>query len=635
MKKLKTINYFKKLICENKKIVFISVAFGLIMVESFFIAQIVFVIKHFKAQYMIVPTLLGLSIGILLAGVLILRRQLSKQNDIFHAIADQAFEFSFYRKTDGTFIYVSPAVEALTGYPAEDFYQDHTLLRQLLHPDDQLIWDNHVHEVNEHHHHIPLLLRIINKKGQQRWIQHLCSSVTDDEGNVIGIRSTNADVTNEVNSKHEIEHMANYDPLTELPNRRRLTQHINELIGLEDENEQTIFAVMFVDLDRFKYINDTYGHTFGDRFLRLIAERFKRNCSSKTLVSRFGGDEFVVVTPCLDKADEASGYAEKIIHLLERAVEINNKKLYISASVGISIYPIDGNDADTLIKHADVAMYQSKGDGSSVHYATSNMVSKASKILTLETRLRQAIDKDELLLFYQPKVKIPENKVIGYEALARWQTSEGDLISPAEFIPLAEETNLIIPISEILMAKLNQQIAIWSRTNEQYCVAFNLSARQLKDPECCQKIVSKWSETGLPLDLLEIEITESMLMTNFELVIQQLKYLRQHGIKISLDDFGTGYSSLAYLRNLPVDNLKIDKSFIDNLTTSQQDSGIVKTIITLAENLNMNVIAEGVEQKEQMELLLELGCHQVQGYYFGKPVPPELIFQKLKNIANL
>jgi len=616
---------FKNILSENKRIYLLSIFFSLFVVESFFIAQVIFVLPEFKPQYVVVPTLLGLTIGLLLGSVMALRKRLGKQAELFHAIADQAFEFSFYRKPGGKFIYLSPAVQDLTGYLPEEFIKDPDLLRECIHPDDRAIWDDHVHEVDDNHVHNPLLLRITHKNGSQRWIRHLCKPVKDTSGNVVGIRSTNADVTNEVEVKNKIERLANYDPLTELPNRRYLAKNIEELINLA-EKDQKLFAVLFVDLDRFKYINDSYGHTFGDRFLRLIGKRLKRNCKDM-MVSRFGGDEFVITTHLLEKPEEATAFAERVLKLLERSVEIKTKKLYVSASIGISIYPFDGQDSDTLIKHADAAMYHSKDDGiGNIRYASGNLTTNANQVLTLETRLRQSLDNNEFQLYYQPKVSIPDGTIIGYEALARWQTKEDEvMISPAEFIPLAEETGLIVPLAKQLMQRLCDQAQLWTKSGFFPVIAFNLSARQFNDPNCTKNIVDKWLAAGLPSEMLEIEVTESMIMENFESVLEQLKYLRERGVKISLDDFGTGYSSLGYLRDLPIDTLKIDRTFIRNLHTSQEDEGIIKAIITLAENFNMDVIAEGVENSQQMDLLVKLGCTKAQGYLFSKPTPPEQI----------
>jgi diguanylate cyclase (GGDEF)-like protein/PAS domain S-box-containing protein len=625
----------RSLIREHRRIFILSILIGLAIVESFFAAQIIFVLQEFKLQYVVVPTLLGITVGFLLGSVLALRRQLGKQADIFHAIAEQAFEFSFYRRSDGSFVYVSPAVERLSGYPPAAFYENPQLLRQIIHPEDQPTWDSHLHEVDDQGIHNPLLIRIIGKDGATRWIHHICSKVEDEQGNLVGVRSTNADVTDDVLNRQKLNHLANYDPLTDLPNRRRLTQHIEQLITDAGDRDNAVFGVLFVDLDRFKYINDTYGHTFGDRFLRLIAKRLIRNCDKSTLVSRFGGDEFVVITPMLKQPEDAMQYAERLVELLQRSLEIKGRTLYVSASVGISLYPYDGEDADTLIKHADAAMFLSKKDGSNaIRYASSQLVSQASKVLTLETRLRNAIDRDELLLYYQPKVRMPERKVIGFEALARWQEEGGQLVPPSDFIPFAEETGLIVPIAERLMEKLRQQVSGWVEKDLGYKVAFNLSPRQFGNTSCCRHLVSGWSEAGLPPNILEIEITESLLLDNLDQVLEQLEYLREQGVSISLDDFGTGFSSLSYLRNLPIDNLKIDRAFVSNLLASRRDRGIIEAVITLAKNFGMEVIAEGVEEEAQVEMLYQMGCRQFQGYYFSKPVPYELVANQITTIDS-
>lgn len=615
-----TIERFRNFVLENRKIYLLSFLIVFLIVSAFFAIQTLLVIQDFKPQYVIVPALLSLTIGLLLGSVLSLRRALGHHAELFHAIADQASEFSFYRKPSGEFTYVSPAVFTLTGYTPEEFIEDHTLLRRCIHSDDRYLWDNHVHEVDEHFTHNPLLLRVNHKNGSQRLIRHLCKSVTNKDGRVIGVRSTNADVTAEMQALQEVEKLANYDPLTNLPNRRYLIRELETHLQ-EAKKQKQYFAVLFVDLNRFKFINDSYGHSFGDQLLQSIAARLEPFIQQNIMVCRFGGDEFVVCTPLLTDTKLAEKYAVDILKTLEQPLEIRKKTLYVSASIGISIYPFDGQEPESLIKHADAAMYDSKkAGGRQIQYASNILKSDAQRVLSLETRLRQSLEKQQFLLYFQPKVSLKTGQILGYEALARWQDPVKGLIPPEEFIPIAEETGLIVPISNLLMEQMCQQACRWQQQGLSPTLAFNLSAKQLKDPECCYRIAHRWKQTKLRPEQLEIEITESTIMENFEMVKQQLKYLRQQGIKVCLDDFGTGYSSLGYLRHLPIDTLKIDRSFITKLDQSIQDVQIVKTVITLANNFGMDVIAEGVENEQQSEILKNLGCDMVQGFLYGKPL---------------
>lgn len=616
-----SIRLFIKFCCEYRSTYFWSVLFGLTLVESFFIAQIIFVLPSFKIQYAVVPTLLGVTIGVLLGTVLALRKQLTLKTDIFHAIADLAFEFSFYRKPDGQFLYVSPSVASLTGRNPQSFYDNPELLREHIHPDDRYLWDEHVNEMSWHHHSRPLTMRIIHTNGEIRWMRHICSPVENELGEFIGIRSTNVDISEEIASKQKIEHLAYYDALTDLPNRRFLEKHIDTL-AKEASEKKCYFGVLFVDLDRFKNINDTYGHSFGDRILRLVASRLRNACTEEVCICRFGGDEFIVITPLIEHPEKASQFAAKIISILEQSLALNEHNLYVSASIGISIYPIDGIDNEALVKQADAAMYQSKRDTfGAIHYAAEHFTNKASRVLTLETLLRKAIDHRELQLYYQPKINIRTGQCIGYEALARWAPADSDVTPSTDFITIAEETGLITSVSDLLLTELCRQVKQWRQIGIEKSVAFNLSVKQFNNPHCCERIANQWLAAELPYELLEIEVTESLFMDDFEAVVKQLQYLRNLGVKVSLDDFGTGYSSLGYLRDLPVDTLKIDRVFISKLHQSEQDEAVVRAIITLAEQFGLNVIAEGIENVEQAQRLLEIGCLYGQGYYYGKPQP--------------
>ncbi len=613
------------LIWSERITITLSILVCVLIVETFFTVQVIFVLDTFKLKMLIVPTVLGTLIGILTSAIFILRSKLNKQKDLFMAIADQSSDFSFYRKPSGEFIYISPSAEALTGYKPEDFYNNSGLLSNLIHPEDQAMWKEHVHYVDSSQTHEPVIFRITDRNGDLKWINHICSSVYDEQNKLIGVRSTNVDITSEEINKRKIEHMAFYDPLTDLPNRRFLEKHIKQLIK-ESAISANHFAILFVDLNRFKYINDTYGHGFGDKFLHLVSERLKKHCHKNTFLSRFGGDEFVVTTPNIDEPQSATQIATNIINLLEMPIEIENKSLYVSASIGISVYPFDGQDADTLIKHADAAMYQSKKEGhSNIGFASSRLVNDANRILTLESKLRHSIQNDEFHLYYQPKINISNNTLIGFEALARWKPHDSDIILPDEFIPLADETGLIIPISNLLIKQLFNQFTLWKQSGNCHKVAVNFSSHQLQSQEYCRDFIEKLSREQIPTEYIEVEITEGLLMDDLQQAKKQIEFLSEHGITISIDDFGTGYSSLKYLKHLPIQCLKIDQSFISSLCLSNKDLAITKTIITLANNLGMDVIAEGVETPEQAKQLLELGCYKAQGYLFGAPQPPELI----------
>ena len=614
---------------QNKSIYFYSILFALLVVESFFVAQLIFVLKTFKPQYAVVPTLLGITIGILLGTVLAMRKQAKIQALIFETVANQAGEFSFFRDQKGQYLYISPSVKKITGYSVSDFLNNAALLDEIVDPQDLVSWKRHLNEIYHQTHH-PITFRIRHKDGDIRWIRHVCSTVRLDDGRIAGVCSTNLEITEELSRKNALEKLANYDPLTSLPNRRYLKTHIDEVIRVAETKPDKVFAVMFVDLDQFKYINDTHGHSFGDHFLQLVADRLKRNCHKESIVCRFGGDEFVIVTPFLDHEDDASNLANKVRDLLSKPVQIMGLELYISASIGISLYPKDGQKLDRLIQSADAAMYRSKDQGTGgIGFATEQLVKDASRSLALDSVLRKAISDKAFILHYQPKVDLKTHSYCGLEVLLRCQPEGKDIIPPSDFIPYAEQTGLIVPIFEVMFEKLCVQMNSWIYRDWNLPISINLSGKQLNNPDCSRKIVETWRSHGLDTSLLEMEITETALMDRFDTTFEHLEYFRSQGIKISIDDFGTGYSSLSYIRELKADILKIDRSFVSNIEKSEGDMSLVKSIIALAQSFEMDTIAEGIETKNQLNILTKLGCHKGQGYYFSKPVPAEVISTQL------
>jgi diguanylate cyclase (GGDEF)-like protein len=426
--------------------------------------------------------------------------------------------------------------------------------------------------------------------------------------------------TQELKDKHElIQYQAYHDSLTGIGNRRLFMERFNQAI----EHEQTI-TVMFLDLDRFKNINDTLGHAFGDHLLQGVAQRLTECVSEKDTVARIGGDEFALIVP-KKQLGEASEIAEKILNKFKDPFVINGHELHVSPSIGISIYPIHGTDSETLIKHADYAMYHAKENGNnSYQFFTTDMDAQSRERLMLENELRKALKKNEFEIYYQPKFDTISEQMTGVEALVRWHHSELGTISPAKFIPIAEETGMILSLGEWILRTACKQNKEWQNTGlPSLRISVNLSAKQFQQANLVEMITDILEETGLEARWLELEITESTIMNNVEDVISKLHELKTMGVHVSIDDFGTGYSSLSYLKELPIDTLKIDQSFVRDLPDHQNNKSIVTAIISMAHSLNLHVIAEGVETEEQLIFLREKGCHEVQGYLFGKPVPAE------------
>ena len=420
-----------------------------------------------------------------------------------------------------------------------------------------------------------------------------------------------------------VRHMAQHDALTGLPNRILLKDRLSQAIALAQRNSRHV-AVMFLDLDRFKTINDSLGHMVGDHLLKEVAHRIQHAVRASDTVSRLGGDEFVVVLPELDNPRESILIAETLIEALEPVFSINGHDLHVTPSIGICVYPRDGENFETLMRNADTAMYQAKASGrNGFRFFTPQMNLLAAQHFQLETSLRRAIAQDELRLYFQPIVSLPEQQVCGMEVLLRWQHPKHGLLPPAEFIGIAEETGLIVPIGEWVIKQACLQNKLWREMGRPIVpLSINLSARQFHQPGLVEMIRRTLEETGQQPELLELEITETTLMRQSPQTSQTLEELGGMGISLSIDDFGTGYSSLSYLKRLPVHKLKIDRSFIQDINDNSDDLAIVSAVIALARTLQLEVVAEGVESKAHLDLLSRLGCELAQGYHISLPLPP-------------
>jgi diguanylate cyclase (GGDEF)-like protein len=420
-----------------------------------------------------------------------------------------------------------------------------------------------------------------------------------------------------------IRYQANHDLLTGLPNRNLFGDRLEMAIAQAQRSNSNL-AAMFLDLDRFKSINDTLGHSIGDQLLQGVAKRLRSILRQEDTFARWGGDEFIVLLPHLGESREAECSAERILTEFEQPFYIDSHELYISPSIGIAVFPADGEDGETLVKHADTALYQAKQAGrNNFQFFDRALASSTPKILNLEKRLRQALEARQFILYYQPQIDLKTGKVTGVEALLRWQDPGMGLVSPQIFMPIVEESGLILPIGEWVLRAACLQNKQWQDQGlSPITVAVNLSARQLRQPNLTAMIAKILNETGLDPHYLELEITETTAVQDVELTKTVLEEIQRMGIKLSMDDFGTGYSSLSYLQQLPLDSLKIDRSFITDLGSNPKDAQIVRAIISMAHGLKLNVIAEGVETVEQLQFLQGLNCQEGQGYFFNRPLHP-------------
>ena len=430
---------------------------------------------------------------------------------------------------------------------------------------------------------------------------------------------------------NRMEYHAHHDALTGLPNRILLNDRITSELA-HARRQQTNAALLFLDLDRFKIINDSLGHAVGDQLLRVISRRLNNCVREEDTVARLGGDEFMVLLPRISGSADAGRIAKKIIECLVDPISCNGHELHITTSIGISIFPYDGTDAETLIKHADISMYRAKelGRNKAVYY-TAEMNAGSRKQLAMETNLRKAVERNQLRLFYQPKVDINRNMIVGVEALLRWKHPTMGFISPLDFIPVAEDSGLIIPIGEWVLNTAFRQLKQWHNTGfTGLTVAVNLSSAQLSRPGFEDVVAQALGEAGLDARMTELEVTENVAMENIDSAITVLDRLKCMGISIAMDDFGTGYSSLNYLRRLPIDIVKIDKSFVSEIPDSTDDVTIAQAIIAMAQSLKLSLVVEGVENVRQLNFFRQQGVNIVQGYLFSKPVPASELLRMLE-----
>jgi diguanylate cyclase (GGDEF)-like protein/PAS domain S-box-containing protein len=508
--------------------------------------------------------------------------------------------------------------ERLFGYKAEEvngrnilfLYADET--KGSILPDEFLHRGGHEMEVRRR-----------KKSGETFWASLSLSRSVDANGRVIGLTGFLTDISERKRAEERIHSLAYYDTLTGLPNRTLLCELTEKALARASRNGKQL-ALLFIDLNRFKPINDTLGHEIGNRLLQEVARRIREAVRSEDAVARLGGDEFVVALLEITRRDQAAAVAEKLLGILDAPFLIDEHELRIGGSIGISVYPADGADSETLLRLADIAMYRTKqGDHGGYGFYSQEMNRRALDALKIETGLRRALERGELLLHYQPKVALADGCLIGAEALVRWQHPEDGLVPPDAFVPVAEETGLIVRLGAWVLDAACRQAGIWRDAGlAPIRVAVNLSAREFVAslPARVQEVLDRHRLTP---EWLELEITESMLMHSSDRVIAMMDELAAMGVTLSLDDFGTGFSSLSYLKRFPIHTLKIDRSFISGIPDDANDNAIAAAIISMGKQLKHRVIAEGVENKAQLDFLSAAGCDEIQGFVYSRPVPAE------------
>lgn len=550
------------------------------------------------------------------------RRAAERQARLFERVFRNALEGICITDPQGTIVAVNPAFTTITGYPAEEAVGATPRILKSHHHDSAFYEDMWRTLVEDGRWEEEIWNRRKNGEVYPEWLS--ISAIPGPTGRTEYYVAVFHDITELKAKESQIQHQAHHDALTGLPNRALLRDRLGMAInGARREGRKV--AVLSVDLDNFKQVNDSLGHMVGDIYLQQAAEQMRQMVRPQDTLARVGGDEFVVVLQDVENERDAAQVAERLLARFTDPVRVQEHELFVGASVGIALFPDDGDDPDTLVRNADIAMSRAKEQGKRrYHLFTPAMNERAVRRLSLEGDLHRALAAGDIIAHYQPRVDLNTGLITGMEALARWTRADGSREHPAEFIPLAESTGLIVPLGEhMLRLACAKTRALCDAGHADLHVAVNLSLHQFRHRNLVGMVADVLAETGLPPHLLELEITESTIVTDADHTIRKLNQLAEMGIALSVDDFGTGYSSLSQLKNLPLTSLKIDRSFISDIPDDPNDAAIAATIITMADRLGLRVVAEGVETPEQLNFLLLEGCHEVQGFLFSRPLPPE------------
>lgn len=551
----------------------------------------------------------------------------------YRTIADFGYNWEIWIGTDGTLNYCSPSCGHMVGFPPEYFMERPDRIRGMIVSDDREIWDDFLIEADKEEGD-SLDIRIQTEDGRILWLNCVARAVFGIGRKPLGLRCSFRDITDRKRMENQLRHQALHDPLTGLANRTLCLDRIGQAMSRSRRSDSRYFAVVFLDLDRFKLVNDSLGHHYGDMVLTETAHRLNEHVRDLDTVSRFGGDEFVLLLDELATPSEAIRIIKRIRKELARPYKLNKTEVRTTASMGIVLSPVGDIKAEDVLQHANIAMHRAKEAGRNrFKVFTSRMLESAVTQLTLENDMRRSLDAGEFHVEYQPIMDLDGSDLMGFEALARWDHPLRGTIPPSQFIPMAEESGLILQLGEWVLRESLLELAEWRKKTsgaDGLFMSVNLSSKQFARMELDKVVMDALGKAGLPPEVLKLEITESTILEYPEAAIRTLKVLRKKGVRFSIDDFGTGYSSLSQLRQLPVDTLKVDRSFISRMKTDPENMEIVKAVIALAHSLELDVVAEGVESPEQLCSLLDLECECVQGFYFHKPLKVHDVFQLLE-----
>lgn len=561
------------------------------------------------------------------------RRQAEVQMRMLSSIVEHTSDIVCVTDYNGIIQYVNPGFEEVTGYRRDEVLGRKTnVLRSGKH--DQAFYRNMWETLLDGRAFRDVLLN--KKKDDSLYFEDkTILPLRNEQGRITHFISTGKDISELMRNQAQLDYLAFHDPLTKLPNRSLFRDRLEQAINRAHRQDRLI-ALLFLDLDRFKTINDSLGHALGDRLLKEVANRLGGCAREIDTVARLGGDEFTIILEDLEHPDQAVMIAQKVLDVLVEPFQVDEREFHVTASIGIALYPLDEREAEALIKAADTAMYHAKEAGrNSYQFYSAAMTARVTQRLAVETQLRRALEREEFVVHYQPIVDLAGGHILGAEALLRWQHASRGLVSVHEFVPIMEDTGLILSIGEWVLRQACQRQRTWEQDGSSPYVAINVSTRQLMKPDIVGNIVRILHETGLPPDRLCLEITESVLLGDTQAAGETLKGLKDIGVTIAMDDFGTGFSSLSYLRRFPVDIVKIDREFIRNISTNAPDEALVETIIYMAHRLGLKVVAEGVETEEQLALLRRYDCDAIQGHVFGAAMAHDQLFTCIHSQKHL
>lgn len=563
--------------------------------------------------------------------LLAVNERIKESENRFRSAFDQAAIGMALISPEGKFMRVNEALCHILGYASIELLMMHA--EQVTHKEDlianhHLLHDLIIGKVNKYQ----AVQRYLHKNGEIVWVAVNMSLVKNSYGDPFYLIAQLQNITTEKKAEEQLRHLAYHDALTGLYNRNSLEQKVQELLTASQRHQQG-FSVIFLDLDRFKNVNDSIGHDAGDTLLQIVSQRLRNAVRSMDLIARIGGDEFVIVLTELNKVDRITNTVRKIINVLRERIMIRGQEVYITTSIGVSVYPYDGNDVQTLMKNADLALYRAKELGrNNYQFCTPEMTAQARQKMSRQNAIVQAMAKNEFELYFQPKLDLNTQTISGVEALLRWHNSEYSNVNASDIIHLAEETGLIIALNEWVLKTACEQMNVWHQNGfPKLTLAVNLSARQFYQANFAEALMKTLDEHQFPPECLELEITEALIMQDPEYILHILHLLKERGICIAIDDFGTGYSSLDYLRRFAIDKIKIDKKFIQTITTDNASASVVSAMIVMANKLGIKTVAEGVEKREQYEFLLKEKCTEMQGYFLSYPANAESMTKFLRN----